>query len=547
MKSGFYLKNFAAHEVTADRASQPGAHCRGMKFSFTKITPAILFFLSVLLTGQQVFAGLSPRTIRQLDEYYRRVLADWDLPGMAIGIVYDGQLVFSRGYGVKEIEKTATPDANTLFAIASNTKAITATIIGMLVDEGLLGWDDKVNDHLPYFALSNPWLTSQATIADLLSHRIGFGTFSGDLIWYRSNKSAEDIIRRVAHLPLAHEFRAGWGYSNLMYIVAGEIIETVTGKSFEENVRERILKPLGMTRTIIQLEDLQRMGNFASPHARINNRNTVIEWVDWEEVAATGGVISSINDMSRWMIFNMNRGVWNGDTLLSATQFNRIFTPHNNFVVDHTRINDFDRNFRAYALGWGLADYHGRFIAGHTGAYDGMISEVRMLLKDRIGVIVLTNGAKSPIGPITNYTLETLLGKSPRDWSALRLPAAQREFQEDERVTAIRNARIHNTQPWLPLEKFAGAYKSAIYGNIYVKLSDGNLRLEFEHSPGLSASLHHWHHNTWEIRWDETQAWFGFGTLQFHINNRMQVTSMAFDVPNRDFYFEELKPIRQQP
>ena len=237
MKSVFDLKNLADNEVITGRISQPIAYCKGMKFSFAKISPAILFFLSIFLTGQQVLAGLSPRTIRQLDEYYRRVLTDWDLPGMAIGIIYDGQLVFSRGYGVKEIEKPATPDANTLFAIASNTKAITATIIGMLVDEGLLEWDDKVKDHLPYFALSNPWLTTQATIADLLSHRIGFGTFSGDVIWYKSTKSAEEIIRRVAHLQLTHEFRAGYGYSNLMYIVAGEIIEAVTKKKLRRECK----------------------------------------------------------------------------------------------------------------------------------------------------------------------------------------------------------------------------------------------------------------------------------------------------------------------
>ncbi|HSV88828.1 MAG TPA: serine hydrolase, partial [Bacteroidales bacterium] len=480
-----------------------------------------------------------------LDAYFSQVLVDWDLPGMTIGIVYDGNLVFSKGYGVKELGKAEAPDANTLFAVASNTKAVTATLIGMLVDDGLLSWEDKVKYHLPYFTLNDPWITSQATIADLLCHRIGFGTFSGDVIWYKSNKTSEEIIRRLEHLPMAFEFRAGYGYSNLMYIVAGEVIEKVTGKSWEENVRERILEPLGMDRTIVKLEDLTTEGNFASPHARINNRNEVIEWVDWEEVAATGGLISSIKDMASWMIFNMNKGIWNGDTLISARQFNQIFTPHNNFLVDHTRPNDFNRNFRAYGLGWGLADYHGHFIAGHTGGFDGMISEVRMLPKERIGVIVLTNGAKSPIGAITNYTLETLLGKSPRNWSAEMLPRAQREFAEHARITEIRNTRVANTQPWLKLEAYAGKFYSEIYGYITVKHHDGNLRLYFEHSPGLSASLHHWHFNTWEIRWDEPQAWFGFGTLQFDINNKMEVTGLTFDVPNRDIFFEELKPVKR--
>jgi len=515
-------------------------------YTFINLPKLVLIFLMLFaMGGRQLSAGVSDSTLQILDAYYQRVLAEWDLPGMAIGIVYDGKLIFSRGYGVKELGKTGAPDGNTLFQVASNTKAVTATLIGMLVDQGLLTWEDRVKYHLPYFTLSDPWITSQVTIADLLSHRIGLGTFSGDVIWYKSYKTAEDIIRRMEHLPLIFDFRAGFGYSNLMYIVAGEIIEKVTGKSFEQNVRERILSPLGMNRSIIRLADLHTKGNFASPHARINNQSVVIDWVDWETAAATGGLISTVEDMSRWMIFNMNQGVWNDDTLISAQQFNRIITPHNNFAVDHTIQNDFDRNFRAYGLGWGLADFHGRMIVGHTGAYDGMLSEVRMLPKDRIGVIVLTNGLKSPIGAITNFTLETLIGKSPRNWSAELLPRAQSDFLEDERITAIRNARISNTQPVLPLEKFAGTYYSAIYGNIMVKLVDGQLHLEFEHSPGLAATLHHWHYNTWEIRWNDTQAWFGFGTLQFDLNNKMQIVGMTFDVPNRDFYFEQFKPIRQ--
>jgi len=463
---------------------------------------------------------------------------------MAVGIVYDGQLIFSKGYGVKEMGKPETPDANTLFQIASNTKAFTAVLIAMLVQDGLLTWDDNVKDHLPYFEIFDPWVSSQVTLRDLLSHRVGLGTFSGDVIWYKSNKTSREIIKRIQHLPQAFDFRAGYGYSNLMYIVAGEVIEQVTGKSWEDNVRQRILEPLGMQRTIVTLKDLDIKGNFASPHARINDQNVVINWVDWEEVAATGGLISTVNDMARWMKFNMQMGIWNGDTLLSRGNVNLIWTPHNSFAVDHTRINDFNRHFSGYGLGWGLGDYHGRLVVGHTGGYDGMISEVRMLPKEGIGVIVLTNGAMSPIGAVTNYTLETLLGKTPRDWSAEALPRARQRFQEDERITAIRNARVDNTTPTLPVERYAGTFYSAIYGNIYVGYQNQQLRLSFEHSPGLSASLRHWHNDVWEIVWDEPQAWFGFGTLQFNLDNKQNITSLTFDVPNRDIFFEELKPQR---
>jgi len=413
------------------------------------------------------------------------------------------------------------------------------------VEEGRIGWDDKVKDHLPYFELFNHYVTNETTILDLLSHRVGLGTFSGDVIWYKSDIPAEQVLRNARHLPPAFGFRSGYGYSNLMYLAAGEVIEKVTGKSWMENARERILIPLGMDRTILSPSDLEAMGNFASPHALFDGVNTPIDWEDWENVAPMGGLISSVNDVAQWMILNMNGGVWNGDTLLSPRSINRLWTPHNPMAVDHGRAQDFGRNFNAYGLGWGLGDYHGTLSVGHTGGYDGMISEVRMLPKKKIGVVVLTNGVKSPIGPVTNYTLETLLGLEPRDWSAEALPRVNRRWaQEDPRITAIREARISGTQPSLALEAYAGTYESAIYGKLFVRLEAGQLQLDFGHSADLAAELRHWHHDVWEIRWKKPHAFFGFGTVAFSLDNKGKVTGMDLEVPNRDIFFEELKPVR---
>jgi CubicO group peptidase (beta-lactamase class C family) len=505
-----------------------------------------LLLLSVLVLSNSTAAGFNPRTdLQKLDQWYQQVVDDWDLPGMTIGIIMGGELIFSKGYGVKRVGDPQAPESSTNYQIASNSKAFTAAVFAMLVQEGLLSWDDKVKDHLPWFAVYDPWVTNQVTIRDLLSHRVGYGTFSGDVIWYNSNLDPEQIIRRIRHLSAAFEFRNGYGYSNLMYITAGEVIRAVTGKSWEQNVRERILEPLGMNRTIVRIQDLDATGNFASPHARINGKNTVIDWVDWENVAATGGLISNVEDVSKWMIFNMNHGIWNGDTLLRASSVNLMWTPHNSFVVDHSRSNNFNRHFSAYGLGWGLSDYHGRLSVGHTGGYDGMISEVRMLPKEKIGVVVLTNGTMSPITAVTNYTLEFLLGLEPRDWSAELLPIALRNQQEDRRVTEIKNARVKGTKPTLPLNSYPGIYYSNIYGEITISNVNNQLRLSFEHSPLLSASLHHWHYDVWEIRWDNPQAWFDFGVLKFNLDNKNNIISMDFEVPNRDIFFEELKPVRR--
>jgi CubicO group peptidase (beta-lactamase class C family) len=505
-------------------------------------TMILLLLLLAIVKGTVAF---NPNTdLQRLDAWYEQVLRDWQLPGMAIGIIKDGELIFSKGYGELEVGKAGTPDANTNFAIASNSKAFTAALIAMLVQDDILDWNDKVKDHLPYFELYDPWVSSQVTVRDLLCHRVGLGTFSGDVIWYLSELTAEEIIRRVRYLPQAFDFRAGYGYSNLMYVAAGEVIRQVTGKTWEENIRERILEPLGMQRTIVRIQDLESTGNYASPHARIDGKNVPIDWVDWEQVAATGGLISSVNDVAKWMIFNMNHGIIGNDTLLTRQSFNMLWTPHVSYTVDHTRENDFNRHFNGYGLGWGLSDYYGRLSVGHTGGYDGMISEVRMLPKEGLGVVVLTNGVMSPIGAVTNYTLETLLGLEPRDWSAEMLPRALSRQQEDPRITAIKNARVRGTQPTLPIREYAGTYHADIYGNIIVRQDGNNLRVEFEHSPKLTASLHHWHHDVWEIRWDEPQAWFGFGTLQFNLDNKRQIKGLTFDVPNRDIFFHELKPVR---
>ena len=505
---------------------------------------ALPFLAITLLLVNFSFANPPETTIKELDAYYEQVLKDWDLPGMVIGIVKDGELIFSKGYGVMEVGKAGAPDENSLFAIASNTKAFTASMLAMLVQEGKISWNDKVRQYLPWFEVYDPWVSNEATIRDLLSHRIGLGTFSGDVVWYKSDLTAREIVGAAKRLPKAFDFRSGYGYSNLMYLAAGLVIEEITGKSWIENVQERILGPLEMDRTIVRPSDLLQKGNFATPHAQKDDKNIPIEWEDWTVVAPMGGLISSVSDVARWMIFNMNHGIWGQDTLLTAASINLMWTPHSNFVVNHTRPQDFNRHFNAYGLGWGLSDYHGRLSVGHTGGYDGMISEVRMIPDEKLGVVVLTNGIKSPITAVTQYTLETMLGLEPRDWSAEILERQARRPAEDPRITAIKNARVLRTKPTLEQKEYAGTYYSAIYGNISVSLEGNNLRLNFERSPELSATLSHWHCDVWEIKWDRLHAWFDFGVVKFNTDNKQQITGMDIEVPNGDIFFEELKPLR---
>ena len=501
----------------------------------------ILLLCSATLQGQEA----SGPDLKALDAYFQKMVAAWEIPGASIGVVKDGQLVFTGNYGVLEVGKTEKPNARTLYAIASNSKAFTSALIGMLVEEGKLGWNDRVQKYLPYFEVYDPWVSEHATIRDLLSHRIGLGTFSGDNIWYKTALPASELIKRYRHVPQAYDFRAGYGYSNLMFIAAGEIIETVTGKSWAENVRERILEPLGMNRTIAVLKDLEAKGNYATPHARNEQGNYPIPYTSWDNVAATGGLISSVEDLSKWMIFNLNNGVHNGDTLLSKSTRNIVWTPHNNFVVDHTAPNDFGRHFNAYGLGWGLSDYRGRLRVGHTGGYDGMITALTLIPDENLGVVVLTNGLKSPIMAATYYALDAFLGVEPRkDWSAETLKQANEQIARDTRIAYRKEKRVLNTQPTVGRDKITGDYQSDLCGKITIREQNGELRLEFEQSPLMAARLTHWHYDVWQIHWSHPQAFFSFGTLKINTDNNLKVIGFDFDVPNDDFFFEELKPYR---
>ncbi len=431
------------------------------------------------------------------------------------------------------------PDENTLYAIASNSKAFTTAAIAQLVDEGKLGWDDKVRSYLPYFELYDPWISNEVTVRDLLCHRVGLRTFSGDLIWYRTDLSPEEIIRRAKYLPRFYDFRAGYGYSNVMYITAGEVIRKVTGKSWSDVIDQRFLQPLGMSRTITTSKKLEMKGNFATPHAFIDNAHRPIPWEDWEVVASTGGIISSVNDMAQWMIFNLNNGVWKGDTLLSANSRNELWKPHNIFSVNRTD-KDNAIHIRGYALGWTINDYYGRLRVGHTGGYSGMLSAVSLIPDEKLGVVVLTNGMKGLYGAIVNYTIDRFLKAPERDWSTELLQ--QQKKNPDTRIENRMKARLTSTRPTLPLEKYAGEYWCDAYGKISVRKENDKLRIYFEHTTDFSSTLEHWHQDVFQIKWDneEIMSWFSFGTVKFELDNNAKVTGIHFDIPNNDFWFEEL-------
>lgn len=483
--------------------------------------------------------------LKKLDAYFAKAVKDWDVPGMAVGIVKDGKMVFAKGYGVREVGKPDKVDENSLFAIASISKAFTTTAMAMMVQDGKLRWNDPVRKHLPYFQLYDDYVSNNAMVIDLLSHRIGHRTFSGDAIWYLSDDlTAEDIIRRARYLEPSYPFRAGYGYSNIMYITAGEVMKTVDGRPWGPIIQSRIFDKIGMDRSVYSSKMLASKGNFITPHSTLDGKNLPIQWEDWEIIAPTGGVISSAVDMSKWMIFNLQHGVWKGDTLLTKDSRNILWSVQNPGRVDHTDKNQ-DTHLSGYGLGWNLQDYKGKLRATHGGGYSGVLSNITLIPDDNLGIIVFTNCMKGGIlGAVVNYTLDAYNRSPERDWSAEMLSQSAKRQAADTRIEDRKNARQMGTKPSVPTDKLVGIYASDIYGNIEVRQEGSVLRMYFEHSKRFNATLEHWHYDVWKINFDraDQQSWFSFGTVQFDMDNNLAVKGMTFDVPNNDIWFEELKP-----
>lgn len=497
-----------------------------------------LFHLVLVLSVSAFGQG----DLKTIDKYLEKARKDWNVPGMSVGIVKDGKIFLSKGYGSREIGESGKVDEHTQFAIASNTKAFVASALSRLVEEGKLNWKDKVREYLPYFSLYGEFESSQTTVEDLLCHRVGLGTYSGDVIWYKSDRSAEEVIKRAKHVPQAYEFRDGYGYTNLMFITAGEVIRAVTGEPWDDYVKENFFTPLEMSNTVTSTNDLKP--NNATPHKPTLENGTVpIAWTNWDNMSAAGAIISSSTDMSQWMIMNLDGGNWNGEQLINKEQQNLLWTPHNNFKLSERSKEGLPgRHFAGYGLGWSAMDYHGNLVVSHGGGYDGMYSRVMMIPDLELGIVVLTNTMEGISTPLCYYIANQFMKKDMRDWSKEYLERSRANNDHKDQVEKREIARVINTQPSLKSESVIGDYHDPMFGNISISEKDGKFRMEFEYAPLLGASLEHWHYDTYQIIWDEEHAWFDFGTVSFSKSNNLDVEGLSFDVPNYDIFFHELNP-----
>src|SRR5919107_3166357 len=429
---------------------------------------ALTIFLLLLLVPPALVAQTLEDRLKEIDAYAAKAGQDWKVPGFSVAIVKDDKVVFAKGYGVRELGKSDAVDKDTLFAVASNTKAFTAAALATLVDEGKLSWDDPVTKYLPYFQLYDPLATREMTVRDLLSHRSGLATFGGDLLWYETTYPRAEIIRRIRYLKPTYGFRSRYGYQNIMFLAAGEIVPAVTGKSWDDYVRERFFAPLGMARTVTTFKQLMSAQNVATPHNEFEGKVRVVHYSNVDAAGGAAVINSSAAEMAEWVRLQLGRGTYQGRNLFSAERSREMWTP--NTVVSGVsetaeRFNP-TVHFNLYGLGWFLSDYRGRKVVTHSGGLDGMTSRVALLPEENLGVVILTN-SETPLQSFLWYKVfDVFLGAPRRDWSAdymARVKAAKERGEAEERK--LEDARVPNTKPSLPLSAYAGTYGGEMDGD----------------------------------------------------------------------------------
>jgi CubicO group peptidase (beta-lactamase class C family) len=458
-----------------------------------------------------------PAALAGLDAYIEAAMREWELPGLAIAVVRNDSVIWARGFGVREAGRAEPVDEHTLFAIASTTKAMTVAGLGMLVDEGKLRWDDPVSRHLPSFQLADPWITRELTVRDLLTHRSGLSR--SDNLWIAGPFDRDEVLRRARYLPQATPFRTTYGYQNIMYIAAGEVLGAASGRGWDAFLEERLFRPLGMTRSTTHAAVVESRDNVASSHIRLNGRVTAVPRRNYDNIGGAGAVFSSVHDMAQWIRLHLNGGEFEGRRLLEEATLREMHTPQTVMRSDTVAQRMFPTtSFRAYGFGWNLQDYHGRKLVQHTGNLNWTRTQVGLMPAEGIGVVVIANFSSSSLQVALMYrVLDALLGIEPTDWSAEYLAIARRGggggSAEDERVAG--------TTPSLAVDDYAGRYTSDVYGDVQLAVEDGALVLRY--APDYIADLEHWHHDTFRARWRRQ----GFGTafVTFALDHRGRVAT----------------------
>jgi len=488
-----------------------------------------------------------------LDQRINEVMAAHGVPGMAVAIVEDGRVVHARGYGVRRLGSPEPVGADTIFPTGSTGKAVTATALAILVDEGRIGWDDRVIDHMPDFRMYDPWVTREMTIRDLLVHRSGLGLGAGDLLFVpRTSRSRADIVRALRHIRPATSFRSGYAYDNILYVVAGQLIEEVTGDTWEVFVRDRVLMPAGMARSTTQESARFSTEDRVQPHARVDGPfrglgplSVLDERKGLGEVAApAGGVSSSANDFGRWLQIQLAHGALPDDAgrLYSERVAREMFTPQQLMPIRGLpgELAAATPTFSAYALGWQVQDYRGVQTIQHGGAVFGVQTMVVLVPERNLGFSLQINSEdglvlRGMMLELLDHYLET---PDRKDWVAAFADFVR---QRGEAATATLAAGAGTPRavgrPSLPLASYAGDFADLWYGPITVRLDGRRLRMDFRQTPDMAGTMTPWRHDTFRVDWDDATIEPAFATFALDADGKVARITMKPVSPLADFSY----------
>ena len=475
-------------------------------------------------------------------ETAERAMETFNTPGMAIGIVRGGELVYAAGHGVRSIETGEPVDPDTIFQIASLTKAFTTAALGILVDEGKLGWEDPVIDYLPEFRMYDPWVTREFTIRDLLTHRSGLGLGAGDLLfWPNQDSSRQDILLAMRHLKPETSFRTAYAYDNLLYVIAGEVVGAVSGMPWEDFVESRIMAPLGMDDCRALPSRVTDNSNRATPHMEVDGELETTFFSGGGPTAAAGAVNCNVTGLARWAAMHLAGGeLPDGSRLLSAGTHAELWKPVTLMPVSALSREHARTHFRAYGLGWGLQDFLGHLYVSHSGGLQGMTTYIALMPELDVAVIVLTNQFTPSYVTVANAILHSYISDTPADWVTIIGESVAKQGSDAagvvEAAFASRNAE---SSPSLPLAAYAGTYRDAWYGDVVVEDDLGTLVMRFSRSDLLTGPLEHFQYDTFVARWnDRSLLADAYVTFSLGADGKVESIQMKAVSPATDFSYD---------
>ena len=505
-----------------------------------------LFFLTLGLIFGSSAASANQSTEKSIDAAVERAMKVFQVPGMAVSVVHNGEVVYSKGHGIREIGQEDRVDNNTLFQIASVSKAFTAASLALLADEGKLDWEDKVIDYLSDFRMYDAWVTREFTIRDLLTHRSGLGLGAGDLLfWPAADTSIGEVIRAMRHLKPVSSFRSQYDYDNLMYAIAGEVIARVSGMPYADFVESRLFAPLGMNDCRANSSHSRGIENKATPHILLGGELQVTTSGESDLMAAAGGIQCSAAGMTHWLSMWLSKDTQQQDQkpgdqpLISPEQIEELLAPVTLLPIKDLMKDNAGSHMSAYALGWRVSTFYGQPIYSHGGLLWGMTSFTAMLPEKNLAVFVSNNqmtAAPPAVGlDILNYFLD-----GEKDWiNIYHDEESSRQQEADEEVAEADAARHADSLPSLPLTAYVGTYRDAWYGDIFIEQKDDGLYFRSARSPQLSGPLEHFQIDTFIARWTDRQL-MADAYVSFYLTPEGLIERIAMKAvsPETDFSYD---------